>query len=66
MSIEHWWTDTDRETPKYSEKHLSKCHFVQHKSYMDWPGIESGPPRKEAGDSCQNQRLRLARTMYKI
>jgi hypothetical protein len=23
---------------------------VHHKSHMDWPGIEPGPPRWEAGD----------------
>jgi hypothetical protein len=26
-------------------KYLSQCHLVQHKSHMDWPGNESGPPR---------------------
>jgi hypothetical protein len=35
---------------KYSDKNLSQCHFVHHKSHMDWTGIESGPPRWEAGD----------------
>jgi hypothetical protein len=24
----------------YLETNLSQCHFVSHKSYMDWPGIE--------------------------
>jgi hypothetical protein len=24
-------------------KNLSLCHFVDHKSHMDWPGIEPGP-----------------------
>jgi hypothetical protein len=31
--------------PKYSEKTLSQYHFVHHKSDMDRPGIEHGPPR---------------------
>jgi hypothetical protein len=31
-------------------KNLSQWHFVHHKSHMDWPGIEPGPPRWEAGD----------------
>jgi hypothetical protein len=35
---------------KYSKKILSQCHFVHHKSHMDRPGIEPGPPRLEASD----------------
>jgi hypothetical protein len=42
--------DTDRVKPKYSEKNLPQCHSVHHKSHMDWRGIESRPPRWEAGD----------------
>jgi hypothetical protein len=37
MTIEHWWNDTDRRKPKFSEQNLSHCHFVQHKSNMDSP-----------------------------
>jgi hypothetical protein len=33
-----------------SEKNLSQYHFVHHKFHMDWPGIEPGPPRWEAGE----------------
>jgi hypothetical protein len=46
---ERRWNDIDRGKPKNSEKNLSQCHFV-HKSHMDWPGREHGPPRRVAGD----------------
>lgn len=32
------------------DRNLSHCHFVRHKSHMEWPRTESGPPRLEAGD----------------
>jgi hypothetical protein len=35
---------------KYSEKDLAQFHFIHHKSHMDGPGIDVGPPRLEAGD----------------
>jgi hypothetical protein len=31
-------------------KILPQCHFVNHKSYMTWTGIEPGPPRWESCD----------------
>jgi hypothetical protein len=48
--MEHQWNEIDRGKPKYSEKILSQCHFVHHKSYVDRPGIEPGPPRWKTGD----------------
>jgi hypothetical protein len=33
--MEHRWNEIDREKPKYSEKNLSQCHFVHHKSHMN-------------------------------
>jgi hypothetical protein len=35
MSVERWWNDTDRGTPKYLEKNLAESNFVHHKSHMD-------------------------------
>jgi hypothetical protein len=35
MSMEFWWNDTDWGKPQYSEKNLSQCHFVRHKSHID-------------------------------
>lgn len=34
--MQHWWNDTNREKLKYSQKNLSQCHFVHHKSHRDW------------------------------
>jgi hypothetical protein len=50
VSVGHWWNGADREQPRYWEKTLSQCHFLHHKSHMDWLGIEPWPLRCEAGD----------------
>jgi hypothetical protein len=31
------WNDSDRGKPNNSEKSVSQCHFVHHKSNMAWP-----------------------------
>jgi hypothetical protein len=49
LVMEHRWNEIDRGKPKNSGKNLSQYRFVQHKSHMDWPGIEPAPPRWEAG-----------------
>jgi hypothetical protein len=48
--MEHRWNETDMGNPKYSWKNLSHCHFVHHKSYTDWFGMEPEHPRWKAGD----------------
>jgi len=34
------WNNAKRKNLKYSVNELSKYHFVNHKSYMEWLGIE--------------------------
>jgi hypothetical protein len=41
------------ETPQYSEKYLLLCHSAHHKSHMNWPGTETEPLRREAGDESR-------------
>jgi hypothetical protein len=41
MGMGHQWNDTARGRPKLSEKILSLCHFLHHKSYMHQPEIEA-------------------------
>jgi hypothetical protein len=43
MSLENVWNSADREKSKYSERNLSQCQFVDHKSHIDWSVIELGP-----------------------
>lgn len=55
MHMEQWWNETDVGKPIYSERSLSQCQTVHLKSHMDWPGIDSGPLRWEAGDKPPEQ-----------
>jgi hypothetical protein len=43
-------SNDDTVTPTYSDRNLSQCHFVHHKSHMGLPTKKFGPPRREAGD----------------
>jgi hypothetical protein len=35
VNMEQQWNDNDRGKPKNSEKNLSQCHFVHHRSYKN-------------------------------
>jgi len=43
VGTRHWQNDADTGGPTYSEKNLSQCNLVYHKSYKDWRCIETGP-----------------------
>jgi hypothetical protein len=48
VNVEQQWKNTDRGKLKDSEKNLSLCHFIHHKSHMDCSGHEPRPPWSDA------------------
>jgi hypothetical protein len=50
VNTEYWWNGTDRGKQKYWVKHLSLCHFVDHKSHIGWPRIEPVRARRQVGE----------------
>jgi hypothetical protein len=53
--------------PMYSGKKLSQGYFVHHKSHMDWPGIEPGPPKSQftyLAEHFLRKLFILIRTLY--
>jgi hypothetical protein len=46
--MEQWWNDLDWGKSENLEISLSQCHFVHHRSYMDYTGSKYG--RKEVNN----------------
>jgi hypothetical protein len=49
MGMEHWQNDTNRQEQKNTEKNLSQCHSVYHKTHTDWPEGETKPQKLKVG-----------------
>ena len=53
MRVERWWNDTDRGTPRYRQRNLSKCHFVHNKCHSDWHQTEPVPESHSVVDELK-------------
>ena len=42
--MKYWRKDIDKVRTEYSDRDLSHFHSVHHKTHMEFPGIEPGPP----------------------
>jgi hypothetical protein len=73
MCIMHWWNDNDKKTEVHRES-LPQCHFVHHRSYMDWPEICGGQSVRNTeslqsclvSESMWNCIITLQRHEYKV
>jgi len=66
MCIGYLWNNIHRGKPKYSVKNHSHCHSSHHKTQTDWPGIETGPPRYEAGDKNATAMVRSLKLEFDL
>jgi hypothetical protein len=66
MKYDHWWNDTDRGKPKYSEKHLLQYHSVHHKSHMGWPEFEPRSLWWETGDQPAESWIKVRSGINKL
>jgi len=57
-SVVHWWNGSLQEGTKCSENIPSKCHYVCHKSHIDFPGTEPMLPGDEEAQLPPNVRPR--------
>ena len=74
MSVAQWWNNTGRGKPENSEKYLSQCDSVHHKSHTEQRDIHLRPPRWRAGEHPATNHLshgttitrKLARDLTRI